>query len=65
MIEFQFDSFFNFLRMAPHGIYVWPVYGLGLLVIGGLAIWIRYQHRQAIRKIRRIMNRESIHEPKA
>jgi hypothetical protein len=29
------------------------------------AIWIRYQHRQAIRKIRRIMNRESIHEPKA
>ena len=51
--------------MAPHGIYVWPVYGLGLLVIGGLAIWIRYQHRQAIRKIRRIMNRESIHEPKA
>ena len=65
MVEFQFDSFVDFLRMVPHGSYVWPVYGVGLLVIWGLVLRIRYQHRQAIRKIRRIMNRESIHESQA
>jgi heme exporter protein CcmD len=48
--------------MAPHGVYVWPIYGLGLLVLGGLT-WVNArQHRQAIRMVQRNLEREETHE---
>ena len=62
MLEFQFVSLAAFFEMAPHGVYVWPIYGLGLLVIGGLT-WVNaHQHRQAIRMVQRNLEREETHE---
>lgn len=62
MLEFQFESLMAFLEMAPHGAYVWPVYVLGLLVLGGLSWVNQRQHRQAIRLVKRQFEREEKHE---
>lgn len=62
MLEFQFESLMAFLEMAPHGVYVWPVYVLGLLILVSLT-WINTrQHRQAIRFVKRQLEREEKHE---
>lgn len=62
MLEFQFASLTAFFEMEPHGLYVWPIYGLGLLVLGGLT-WVNARrHRQAIRMVRRNLEREEMHE---
>ena len=62
MLEFQFASLTAFFKMAPHGLYVWPIYGLGLLVLGGLT-WVNARrHREAIRMVRRNLEREEMHE---
>ncbi|EAW31382.1 hypothetical protein GP2143_07529 [marine gamma proteobacterium HTCC2143] len=34
----QFDSFSDFLTMGGHGVYVWTVYGIALLVLSALVI---------------------------
>ena len=34
----QFDSFSDFLTMGGHGVYVWTVYGIALLVLLALVI---------------------------
>ena len=62
MLEFQFESLMAFLEMAPHGTYVWPVYVLGLLILGGWP-WVNLrQHRRAIRLVKRQLEREETHE---
>jgi len=62
VLEFQFESIAAFIEMTPHGVYVWPIYGLGLLVIGGLTWLNARQHRQAIRMVQRNLEREESHE---
>ncbi|MEE2820826.1 MAG: heme exporter protein CcmD [Pseudomonadota bacterium] len=62
MFEFQFASLAAFFEMAPHGVYVWPTYGLGLLVLGGLTLDNARQHRRAVRMIQRNLKREETHE---
>jgi len=34
----SFDSFTDFLAMGGHAAYVWPAYGLGLVVLAGLVL---------------------------
>ncbi|MEH6556603.1 MAG: heme exporter protein CcmD [Oceanicoccus sp.] len=34
----QFDNFSDFMTMGGHGVYVWTVYGVALLVIAALVI---------------------------
>ena len=48
--------------MAPHGVYVWPIYGLGLFVLGGLTFANARQHRRAVRMVQRNLEREEMHE---
>ncbi|HCL68500.1 MAG TPA: heme exporter protein CcmD [Gammaproteobacteria bacterium] len=62
MFEFQFESLMAFLEMAPHGSYVWPVYLLGLGVLGGLTWANVVQHRRRLRSVRRHVERERTHE---
>ena len=62
MLEFQFASLMAFFEMAPHGVYVWPIYGLGLLVLSGLTFANARQHRRAVRMIQRNLEREETHE---
>jgi heme exporter protein CcmD len=51
-----------FLEMAPHGSYVWPVYFLGLGVLGGLT-WVNsVQHRRGLYSVKRLIERGEIHE---
>lgn len=62
MFEFQFESLMAFLEMAPHGSYVWPVYFLGLGVLGGLT-WVNsVQHRRGLYSVKRLIERGEIHE---
>ena len=62
MFEFQFESLMAFLEMAPHGSYVWPVYFLGLGVLGALTWANSVQHRRGLRSVKRHIEREEIHE---
>ena len=62
MLEFQFASLAAFFEMTPHGVYVWPIYGLGLLVFGGLMLANACQHRRAVRMIQRNLEREEMYE---
>ncbi len=51
-----------FLEMAPHGSYVWPVYLLGLGVLGGLTWANVVQHRRRLSSVKRYLEREGTHE---
>ena len=53
MIEWQFESLAALIAMAPHGPFVWSVYGLGALVLGGLTWHVRHAHQHAITRIQR------------
>jgi heme exporter protein CcmD len=63
--EFQFESWAAFVAMTPHGAFVWPVYLLGVVVLGGLTWSMALQHQRAIRQIRRNIEREEFDESKA
>ena len=62
MLKFQFESITAFFEMAPHGQYVWSVYVLGLVLLVGLARHTKQQHRNSIKSIRRIIEREGTSE---
>ncbi len=62
MIEWQFESLAALIAMAPHGPFVWSVYGLGALVLGGLTWHVRHAHSHAITRIQRQFEREGGHE---
>ena len=65
MLEFQFDSVLAFFEMESHGRYVWPVYLLGLITLGGLVWYATRQHSISTNRIRRAVEREGQDESKA
>lgn len=62
MIEWQFESISALIAMTPHGVFVWSVYGLGLVLFGGLTWFLHRAHRQTIARIQRQFEREREHE---
>ena len=51
--------------MESHGRYVWPVYLLGLITLGGLVWYATRQHSISTNRIRRAVEREGQDESKA
>lgn len=37
--------------VAPYGAYIWPAYGLSVLVLGGMIVWTLSQWRAAKAKL--------------
>ena len=37
--------------VAPYGIYIWPAYGLSVLLLGGLILWTLSRWRAARAKL--------------
>lgn len=48
----------KFLAMGGYAAYVWPAYGLTVLVLGGLLLWCLGAYRRAGRELERLQ-RES------
>lgn len=65
MLEFQFESVLAFFAMAPHGPFVWSTYLLGVVTLVGLTLMVKLGHRQALKRIRRQIEREASNESKA
>ena len=40
----------HFLTMGGYARYVWPAYGLAVLVLGGMALWAWRQYRRQQRQ---------------
>ncbi len=54
MLSSEFNNFNEFLAMGGYGIYVWPVYLLALVVLGGQVIGaLRAKARKSKNKINR------------
>jgi heme exporter protein CcmD len=51
---FQFDSLYSFLNMAGHGIYVWSVVVITVIVLSGLIIWPLRAHSLALAEQQRL-----------
>jgi heme exporter protein D len=43
-------SFWEFAAMGGYGVYIWPAYGVAVLVIGGLFLWSWRGHRAATKR---------------
>ncbi|MFC3853297.1 heme exporter protein CcmD [Salinispirillum marinum] len=56
----QFETFADFVRMGRHGIYVWSVYGITLVVIAGHLISLRLQKRRLLREYRKMKKRGAV-----
>ena len=52
-MQFQFDSFADFLSMSGHGIYVWIAYGVSFAALAVLAIQPVVRRRQLQRDLAR------------
>lgn len=53
------DGLFSFLSMGGYGAYVWPSYGLALLVMGGLFLQARRDLRHSEQRLLDLKQREA------
>ncbi|UTA46524.1 heme exporter protein CcmD [Simiduia sp. 21SJ11W-1] len=53
-MTFQFDSLQAFFYMQGHGVFVWSVMAISLVVFAGLVIWPLRAHRQALAEQQRL-----------
>lgn len=54
-----FDSLTAFLTMGGYAQYVWPAWGLAVLMIVGFLLWARVERRQLLRQLKRRQRREA------
>jgi heme exporter protein D len=48
----------QFLAMGGYAAFVWPSYGLSIIVLAGLTVWSLRAHRQAREALRRVETKE-------
>lgn len=53
------DSLLSFLSMGGYGAYVWPSYGLALLVMGGLFLLAQQDLRRNEQRLQDLKRREA------
>lgn len=58
MLEFQFDSFADFLAMGGYAFYVWTAYGCFFLVMGWNLIQPRIERRKVLQLLKARQQRE-------
>lgn len=56
-LEFNWSEFFN---MGGYAVYVWPSYGLALIMVIFNVVSPKIQKRKTIARIKRAMKRESL-----
>lgn len=54
-----FDSLSAFLTMGGYARYVWPAWGLAVLLIAGFTLWARFERRQLLQQLERRRRREA------
>ena len=59
MIDFQFDTFSDFISMGSHGEFVWSSYGIAMLTFFTIAGVVRIIEIRISKKIKVIKNCES------
>ena len=57
MVEFKFDSFDAFMSMGGHGVFVWSVYALTLIVLVSLLVAPLRRKRRFMQEQRMILKR--------
>ncbi|TNC82424.1 MAG: heme exporter protein CcmD [Oleiphilus sp.] len=60
----SFESWQDFWHMGGHGLYVWLCYGVGLLVILGIALAPVWQRKRLVRKLYQQYKRQSRNQGK-
>ncbi|WP_022727797.1 heme exporter protein CcmD [Fodinicurvata sediminis] len=53
------DGLISFLSMGGYGAYVWPSYGLALLVMGGLFLLAQQDLRRGEQRLQELKRREA------
>lgn len=56
----HFDSFFEFVQMGSHGVFVWSVYGITIAVIVGHWVALRQQKQRVLRELRKMKKRGNV-----
>lgn len=52
------DAALRFLAMGGYAAYVWPAYGLAVIVLGGLLAWSLGAYRHCKRELERLQGQD-------
>lgn len=52
-----FETFAEFVRMGRHGVYVWSVYGIAVVIIASHLVSLAVQKRRVLQEFRKMKKR--------
>lgn len=52
-----FETFSEFVRMGRHGVYVWSVYGIAVVIIASHLVSLAVQKRRVLQEFRKMKKR--------
>ncbi|MDE8033984.1 heme exporter protein CcmD [Actinobacillus equuli subsp. equuli] len=58
-MQFQFESFSDFLSMGNYGFYVWLSYAVSIIAMGGLIWFSRREEKQIVQQVKKELAREA------